>query len=64
MNDSEKEEYVAKLDDARENMKMTLSMLYAEHDKMKKAIAFAETAMEEIREILFDLTGNDFYRKK
>jgi septal ring factor EnvC (AmiA/AmiB activator) len=64
MTDNEKKEYVAKLEEARENQKMSLSILHSEHDKMGKAIAYAEAAMEEVREVLFKLTGSDFYRKK
>jgi hypothetical protein len=55
---------VTKLDDARENLKTALSMLHSGYGKIENAIPYAETAMEEIREILYEKTGSDFYRKK
>jgi DNA replication initiation complex subunit (GINS family) len=55
---------IRRLDEARESINLLHNMLKAEKAKVEKEIELAAEAKQNIVGVLFDLTGDDFYRKQ
>jgi hypothetical protein len=54
---------IRRLDDARESIYLLYNMLKAEKAKVEKEIELAAWATQNINDVLFELTGDDFYRR-
>jgi hypothetical protein len=63
MSDDEKKELIKKLSVSRENIYLLLNMIKKEQLNVELELKFATEAKQYIDEILFELTGDKFYKK-
>ena len=64
MADNKNEEFIEKLNNIRENLKVALGILKTNQQRLEKGIELTETSKALIDNMLYDLTGNDFYLNK
>ena len=63
MEDIEKKELIKKLAHVREIVNVIQNMLKRDQRNFEQEIQQASDAKQGISEVLFDLTGDDFYKK-
>jgi len=65
MSDNDEEDIqVRRLAEARESINLLYNMLKAEQVKVEQEIELAASAKQNINDVLYELTGNEFYRKQ
>ena len=64
MTDRKAEDVIKKLKNAREHNYVLLSMLNRAHKNIKKEITLATETQKSLDEILFELTGDKFYKSE
>jgi len=62
MDESEKQELIKKLAGSRENINLLFNMLKKEQCNVEHEIRLADEAKRNLNEVLYELTGNEFYR--
>jgi len=63
MGEAEKKELIKKLAHVRESINIIQNMLQRDQRNFNQEIQQASDAKKGISEVLFDLTGDDFYTK-
>jgi len=63
MSDEVKQELIRKLKDNREYINQLFNMLKRDQRNHDQEIILADEAKQGINDVLYDLTGDDFYKK-
>jgi len=64
MSDSQKSELIKKLNGSRENLHILRGMLKREQWNVEQELALTNKTEQSLTEILYELTGDDFYKGK
>jgi len=64
MEEIEKEKLIEKLSEGRESINLLLNMLKREQWEVGQKLNLASEAKKTLDGILYELTGNDFYRNE
>jgi len=63
MPETNKEEMICKLAESRENIKLLQNMLEKMQSNVEHELKLADDTKQYLDEVLFELTGSDFYKK-
>jgi len=61
-NDEKKQEMISKLSESRENITILQNMLQKERSNLDHELHFVGEAKRYLNEVLYELTGNEFYK--
>jgi flagellar basal body-associated protein FliL len=64
MDDDKKQELVKKLSESRENIVILQNMLNRELSNLEHELRLVDDAKRNLNDVLYELTGSDFYRNK
>ena len=64
MTDGKDKKFISKLKSTKENLYVLEGMLQREEKKLRKEIELVEKSNANISDLLYELTGDEFYRNK
>jgi hypothetical protein len=64
MAEGDKEELIKKLKDSRENISLLRNMLKKDQWNIEQKLKLVSDAEKGLSDVLYDLTGDEFYRKE